>query len=246
MMDFLQYTIRNRWPELLGLIFTLTSGFLIPWISKKSGNYKKINKKMMLYCLLHLVYLSVVPLVISSIGVIVIVFAATIAEVYFSILVWAASYFILTVITLLLFFWVMKKSKRMVAMMSRAAEVSSWLPTMFKWVAILSIVLSYINLTFIGSPYEELVMNISLVISWGFQFWWLFLAALLVWKASNYVYSRINITMMDGEKFSFDCSPKVCRVYRNYIRIRKRDENDVVIQELQINEVAVKQIEYLK
>jgi len=246
MTDFLYSTLMARWPEILGLLLTLTSGFLIPWISKKSGNYKKLNKKMMLICLLHLFYLSIVPLIISSIGVFAVVIITTITGATMGMITVATFYTLLTIITLLIFYSVMRISKRMRIMMEKAKEISKRLYTMLWWVAFLSIVLSYANLTFIGSAHEETVYSIVLAISWILQIWWLCVVAALVWKSSEYVYTKIKITMMDGEIFYFDCSPKVCRVYRNYIRILKRDENDVVIQEMQINEAAIKQIEYSK
>ncbi|MCL2571975.1 MAG: hypothetical protein FWE11_06190 [Defluviitaleaceae bacterium] len=246
MAEFLYNTLMNRWPEILGLMLTLCSGFLVPWISKKSGNYKKLNKQMMGICLLHLFYISIVPLITSTIGVAILVIVLTIVEVEASILAAGIAYFFVIVWTLAMLYVVMRKSKRMVLMMNRARAINKWLYLMLWWVVIASIILSSVNLTFIGSPYEADVTRVALVISWVFQFWWLGLVMYLVWKASDYVYSKIKITMMDGEIFYFDCSPKVCRVYKNYIRIMKRDENDVVIQELQINEIAIKQIEYEK
>ncbi|MCL1788429.1 MAG: hypothetical protein FWG38_10630, partial [Defluviitaleaceae bacterium] len=123
---------------------------------------------------------------------------------------------------------------------------SRWLYPMLQWVVVISIVLSFFNLLFVGSPYEDVVAFPVLVISWILQFWWLYIVAAVVWKTSDYVYANIKITMLDGEVFNFDCSPKVCRVYRNYIRILKRDEKGAVVQELQINEAAIRQIEYSK
>jgi len=235
-----------RWPEILGLVLTLTSGFLVPWISKKSGNYKKLNKKMMLICLLHMFYLAIVPLAISTIGIFAVVIIAAASDIHMGVIATAISYTIMAVISMLIFISVMRISKRMRIMMSKAKEISKWLYAMLQWVAISSIMLSFFSLSFIGTAHEETVYSITLAISWALQIWWLCLVAALVWKASEYVYSKIKITMMDGEIYYFDCSPKVCRVYRNYIRILKRDERDIVIQEMQINEIAIKQIEYSK
>ena len=246
MTEFLFNTLRTRWPEILGLVLTITSGFLIPWISKKSGNYKKLNKQMLLICLLHLVYLSTVPLAISMVWVVIIAVVTEVAGIHMGALVTAVSYTIMAIMTVLVFIGVMRVSKRMRIMMAKAREISRRLYTMFQWMAASSIVLAYATSAFVGSEYEALAWRISLAISWALQFWWMSLVAVLVWKASEYVYSKIKVTMMDGEILHFDCSPKVCRVYRSYIRILKRDENDVVIKELQINETAIKQIEYEK
>lgn len=201
---------------------------------------------MMLICLLHLLYLSVIPLLVSMAGILVITVVATVADIPMDILAFVVSYTILAIMSLLIFFSVMRISKRMQIMINKAKEINKWLYAMLQWVVIVSIVLTFASLVFVGSAYEETISSISLVISWILQIWWLCLAAVLVWKASEYVYSKIKITMMDGEILYFDCSPKVCRVYRNYIRILKRDENDIVVQEMQINEIAIKQIEYTK
>jgi len=246
MIEFIRNTLISRWPEILGLLLTLTSGFLVPWLSRKSGNYKKLNKQIMLYCLLHIFYLGIIPMAILSIGIIAITIITIIVGIPMNMVVMVVSYTILAIMSLFIFFFVMRKSKRMRIMLGKAKEISMRLYSMLRWVAIISIVLSFLNLLFIDTTHEEIAGRITLILSWMLQIWWLFLVAALIWKASEYVYSKIKITMLDGEIFYFDCSPKVCRVYRNYIRILKRDENDVVIQELQINEVAVKQIEYTK
>ena len=249
MTAFLYNTLRTRWPEILGLLLTVTSGFLVPWISQKSGNSKKLNKKMVLNCLLHLVYLTVVPLAISVVAIVAAEVINEIAEVAGTstgVTVIAVTYAFSATISILVFIGVMRISKRMRILMAKAKEISRWLYIMLQWAAVLSIALSYVMLAFVGSVYEDAVTSVAMVISWAFQIWWLCLMAVIVWKASEYVYSKIKITMIDGEILYFDCSPKVCRVYRSYIRILKRDENDVVVQEMQINEIAIKHIEYSK
>ena len=246
MLDFTLYILRTRWPEILGIIFTLTSGLIMPLLTRKSSNYKKINKRLLVASLLHLIYLAAVPMLISNVGIILLVVVVTLAEVAVNIAVWVIVYSCLAIITVLAFFWVLRKSKRVKYLMQTAKELGFGLYPMFSILAISSIVLTYFALLFVGSEHETFIMRIVMVISWVIQVWWLVLVAAVVWKASEYVYSNIKITMLDGQVHSFDCSPKVCRVYRNYIRIRKRDENGVVIQELQINEVAIKQIEYSK
>jgi len=246
MLDFSRNILISRWPEILGLLLTLTSGFLVPWISRKSGNYKRLNKQLVLYSLLHLLYLGAVPLLISTIGIVIIVFVSVIAEITMGIVIYAVLYSILAAISLLAFLGVMRISKRMRVLMQRAREVGRRQYIMLWCVSIISIVLAYVTLVFVGSAYEEYVNQVAMVISWVLQIWWICIVASIVRKASDYVYSKIKITMMDGEVLYFDCSPRVCRVYRNYIRILKRDENDVVIRELQINEIAIKQVEYEK
>ena len=246
MIDFIRNTLLSRWPEILGLLLTLTSGFLVPWLSKKSGNYKKLNKKMVLICLLHLVYLSVVPLTISTVGIIVLTVVVTIAEIALNMTITVIFYTFLSAMTLLIFFGVMRISKRMRILTEKAKEGGKLLHPMLSWVAILSIVLSYANLAFMGTAHQETVYVAALAISWALQILWLCIMAAIVWKTSEYVYSKIKITMMDDKVYDFDCSPKVYRVYRNYVRVFKRDENGAVIHEMQINEIAIKQIEYMK
>jgi len=246
MTEFIRSTLVSRWPEILGLVLTITSGFLVPWVSRKSGNYKRLNKKIMLYCLLHFFYLAAIPLIILSIVVVIVTIISTIVGIPMGFQVMTIMYAICTALSLLAFFLLIKISKRVQIMMNKAKEISKRLYIMFQWVAAINIVLMFLNLLLIETIHEEIAGNIALIISWMLQIWWIYLAASLVWRASEYVYSQIKITMLDGEIHHFDCSPKVCRVYRNYIRILKRDENDVVIQELQINEVAIRQIEYTK
>jgi hypothetical protein len=245
-MEFIRSTLTSRWPELLGLLLTLGSGFLVPWISKKSGNYKKLNWRMVRIGLLHLIYVSIIPILISVIGVFVLAVAVEVAGKPISLTAAIASYMVMAVVSLAIYFAVMGLSKRMRLLRDRAKEKSRWLYPMLQWVVVISIVLSFFNLLFVGSPYEDVVAFPVLVISWILQFWWLYIVAAVVWKTSDYVYANIKITMLDGEVFNFDCSPKVCRVYRNYIRILKRDEKGAVVQELQINEAAIRQIEYSK
>ena len=245
-MEFIQNTLTSRWPEILGLLFTLGSGFLVPWISRKSGNYKKLNWQMARIGLLHLFYLSIIPLLIGIIGVFVVAVAAETAGQPVSLTMAIASYAVMAAVSLAIYFAVMRLSKRMRLLKDRTKEKSRWLYPMLQWVVVISVVLTFANLLFIDSPYEDTVAPIMLVASWILQIWWLYIVAAVVWKTSDYVYSKIKITMLDGEVFSFDCGPKVCRVYRNYIRILKRDDTGTVVQELQINEVAIRQIEYLK
>jgi len=252
MIDFLRNLLSTRWPEILGIVLTLTTGFIMPLLSRKSSNYKKIDKRLIGISLLHLLYLSLVPMVLMIVGILLqlayftIVGIEAITTLFHVYMVIIISYALMAALSLYVFFWVMRKSKRMKLMMGKAKEISRKLYINFVLVAFTSIVTAFTSLVFIGSPYEDIAYRISLVISWAIQFWWLILVGMLIWKASGYVYSKIIVTMLDGQVYDFDCSPKVCRVYKNYIRIRKRDENNIVVQELQINESAIKQIEYLK
>ena len=234
-----------RIPEILGILITISTGLVLPWLSRKSSNYKKIDRKLILASLLHLVYLSVVPFTIMTIGVLLLTF---IVMAGITINIWALIIFygILAIITLLAFFGVMRWSKRMRFFLGKAKEVSKKLYVMLNGIVIISIVLSYITLIFVGSEYEAIVYRTSLIISGVLQLWWIFIVIAVIWKASKYVYSQIKITMLDGVTIHYDCSPSVCRVHRNYIRILKRDENGIVVQELQIYEAAIKHIEYLK
>ena len=245
MPEFIINFLTARWPELLGILITLSTGIVMPWLSRKSSNYKKIDKRLIVASLLHMVYLSVVSLGIMSIGVFILTFLIVLGV---GITWWMliAAYVALAIVTLLAFFGVMRWSKRMRLLLGKAKDADKKLYWMLTWVAVSSIVLSYVSLVFIGTELQDTAYRIALIISWALQIWWLVIIVAIIWKSAEYVYSTIKVTMLDGEVYHFDCSPKVCRVYRNYIRILKRDENNVVIQELQINEVAIKQIEYLK
>jgi len=135
----------------------------------------------------------------------------------------------------------------MILLTDKASEAGKHLRLMLSWVAISSFILTYVSMSFVGTPLEGFVgSGVLWGISWALQIWWLVVVAAIIWRTSHYMYSTITVTMLSGEVHHFDCSPKVCRVFKSYIRILKRDENNVVIQELQINEIAIKQIEYLK
>jgi len=252
MIDFLTNLLATRWPELLGIALTLISGLIMPWLSRKSSNYKKINKQFIRISLLHLLYLSVVPIVFTAIGILLqfgylaIVGIEAITTMLHAYLIQIIAYALMAGLSLLMFFWIIGKSKRMKLMMDKAAHINKKLKTNFTCLAIASIMLNFANLSFMGTPHQDMAYRVALVISWLIQIWWLILVGIVIWNASEYVYSNIKVTMLDGQIYDFDCSPKVSRVYKNYIRIRKRDENNIVVQELQINEAAIKQIEYSK
>ena len=246
MIDFIVGFLTNRWPEILGILITLSTGVIIPWLSRKSSNYKRIDKRLILYSLLHLVYLSIVPTIVMIAAMYLLVFLITSGVTFhlWSIIVY---YIGTAVVSFLLFLLVvMRISKRMKILMGKAKQARMGIYPMLHCTAATSIVMTLVIVFFVGSPQEDIINRVMLILGWINQIWWLFLIISIIWRTSEYVYSTIKITMLDGEILHFDCSPKVCRVYRNYIRIMKRDENDVVIQELQINEVAIKQIEYLK
>ena len=63
MTDFIYRNLLARGPEIIGILITLSTGIIMPWLSRKSSNYKKIDKKFIVANLLHLGYLSVVGLV---------------------------------------------------------------------------------------------------------------------------------------------------------------------------------------
>jgi len=184
--------------------------------------------------------------ILLQVAYITIVGIEAITTLFHALMIIIVSYTSMAALSLVIFFWIMRKSKRMKIMMGKAKEISKKLHTNFVWLAAFSIVLSFLSVSFVGTPIQDTVYFITLIISWISQIWWIVLVGILVWKSSEYVYSKIKVTMLDGQVYDFDCSPKVCRVYKNYIRIRKRDENNIVVQELQINEAAIQQIEYSK
>jgi len=245
MVDFLINIVSNRWMEILGIILTLSTGVVIPWLSRKSGNYKKVNRKMIIAGLIHLWYLALVPMVGSTIGAFVWGILVGVG-IELNMLVTILLYSIMAIVSAFVFFVIMHKSKRMKNLMKTAKDISHVLYKMLNALAIIVILQTFVMLPFVFTEHIDAITSVLVVISWITQIWWLCMVITIIWKASKYVYSTIKITMLDGEVIQYDCSPKVCRVHRNYIRIMKRDENDVVVQELQIYEVAIKQVEYLK
>lgn len=247
MTDFIVSFLITRWIEILGILLTVSTGVVMPWLSRKSSNYKKINKKMIVASLIHFGYLAIVPLIGSTTGAFIWgLFVGVGVNLTFGSTV--LIYSVMAAVSILAFFVIMRKSKQMINFLSAVKNISNFLYRMLNTLVIIVILQTFVAMPFviIEHAVADTVMRVVLIISWITQFWWFAMIITIIWKSSSYVYSTIKITMLDGEVIQYDCSPKVCRVHRNYVRIMKRDENNVVIQELQIYEVAIKQIEYLK
>ena len=245
MIDFFLGIISTRWMEILGLVITLSTGIVMPWLSRKSSNYKKIDKKMIVASLVHLWYLSLIPITGGTIGAFVWgVFTG--AGIELNMLWTIFIYSVTAIISVFVFFIIMRKSKRMKNLMTTAKNISNMLYQMLNALAVITILQAFVILPFVFTEHIDAITRASVALSWVTQIWWLCMVITIIWKSSQYVYSTIKITMLDGEVIQYDCSPKVCRVHRNYIRVMKRDANNVVVQELQIYEASIKQVEYLK
>lgn len=58
-------------------------------------------------------------------------------------------------------------------------------------------------------------------------------------------YSKIKLTMLDGEIMYYSFKPKDCKRTNKFIIIFSRDKNGDIFKETEINRDAIKQIEYL-
>jgi len=240
MIDFLNNSALMRHPELIGMVVTGITGLLVPWISRRSVNYKKINKRLLISSLIYFGYFTLVQIVVVFIGtVIAIAFQAEIENDFvFSFTAVA----IMTIIALFIFWLIMIKSKRMKELMVSVRDVSRKLFLLLNGVAYVSMVFAFIYLLFMDTTIGRGME----ILSWMISFGWFYLMAVVVWKTSEYIYSQMKITLLDGEIVTCDCNPRMYRVHRNYIRLLTRDARGVVVHERQINEIAIKQIEYLK
>ena len=116
---------------------------------------------------------------------------------------------------------------------------------LINWLSIVSFPLTYSTVPYTLIEQQNLFTKIMEYSNWAITIWWFALMVSLIWRTAIYVFSEMKITLNDGEVIKYNCSPQMCRVHKNYVRLIKRDDKNVVIYERHINEISIKQIEYL-
>jgi len=230
-------------PQLLkavGMVISGLMGLIMSLISKRSVNYKKIDKSVVIASILFFIYLNAIPMIVVFIGGIAIVLLY-ITELLPLFILSA----IMTIVTIALLWGVLFRTKRMKAMMEKAQNVSRRMYLSIHWVSFISVILTFVFLPFALLEQQAWLTQTITIIGWVLSVWWFYLMIALVWRTANYVYSEMRITLLDGEVISHSCSPQMCRIHRNYIRLITRGEERTIISERHISEVAIKQIEYL-
>jgi len=233
--------------KVVGMVISGAIGIVMSWISRRSVNYRKIDKKMLLAAVLYFVYLNALSAILGfAIGILI--FLLGIQESFGYMMLISMCSAVLTIAI----FWgiIIRKSKLMIAMMTRAKEVSRRLFLLINWISVISVVVGGVAVPFevfnqLGI-YEQrpLISHIPNSVTWILTIWWFFLIIMFIWKTANYVYSEMKITLNDGETIRYSCSPQMCRVHKHYLRLLKRDEKGTITHERHINESAIKQIEY--
>jgi len=226
--------------KVIGMVISGVTGLIMSWISRRSVNYRKIDKRMLLAAFLFFVYLNALTVVTTFIGTILIVLFVPLDAFALQMLLSAG----MGVLTILLFWGLILKSKHMKLMMDRAKQVSRRLFLWINWLSLVSVVLNFVYIPFILTEQQNMLTRIMVVTNWIIAIWWLYFISTFIWKTSKYVYSEMKVTLLDGEVVEHNCSPQMCRVHKNYIRLLKRDEKGTIVYERHINEAAIKQIEY--
>jgi len=230
-----------------GMLIPVLTGVIIPWISKKAVNYRKINKEILISSLLYTWHFMWIQFVVAFVGIVIISVGITlfgeITTLFGAILI----YVMMAVIALFLLWLILRKSKRMKVLMAKIKEMGKVFHFLIHFCAIVSMIIAFVYLLVHDSgDYASMTREVISLLSWAFSIWWFCLIAMLIWKTSDYVYSNMKITMLNDEVIECGCHPKMYRVHRNYVRILQRDEKGVVTSEKQINEIAIKKIEYFK
>jgi hypothetical protein len=236
--------------KLIGMVISGAAGLVVSWISKRSVNYRKIDKSIVISSLLFFVYINGLSAVLGAVLGIAFVVIIDILAVESMMLLMLLS-LIIAAINIWIFWGFVIKTKRMKTLMTRAKEESRALHLLINLISAISVVLGfiyaplYIDTQSLGVGERPLFISIMDYTSWIITIWWFGLMISLVWRTAKYVFSEMVITLVDGEIINYSCAPQMCRVHKNYLRLIKRDENDVIIYERHINESSIKQIEYI-
>ncbi|MCL2592744.1 MAG: hypothetical protein FWD82_05195 [Defluviitaleaceae bacterium] len=225
--------------KIIGMVLSTIAGFIMSWISKRSVNYRKIDKSILGSFFLFFIYINMLPSVVIFLGVIFMVLFQ-IDEIYILMLLSAG----MAIITIIILWAVMLKTERMKIMMDKARNTSKPLFLMLNWLSVASVVLAFVYLPFIILETQNIFMSAMFYVSWVLTIWWFSIIIIFIWRTAKYVYSDIRITLLDGEVISYSCSPQVCRVHKHYLRLLKRDDRGVIVYERHISEANIKQIEY--
>jgi len=226
--------------RVLGMVLSGLTGLIMSLISKRSVNYRKIDKAMLLSALLFFVYINATAVITSVIwGIFIVVFHMV---EFLSLMLSAVG---MAAFTILIFWGLLLRTKRMKAMMDKARSVSRRLFLMIHCVSLASILLSFLYVPFTVMEQQHFLAPIISYTTWICTILWFSLIISFIWRTATYVYSEMKITLLDGEVVQYSCSPQMYRVHKHYIRLLKRDDKGTIIYERHINEASVKQIEYL-
>ena len=239
--------------KVLGMIFSGFTGVIMSWLSKRSVNYRKIDKSVVVECIVYFVILNVLAIVIIQITAIAgfVLLEVEIVESFLPFMFLSVG---MSLVTIGIFWGLIIRTKIMKRMMTRAKGISKRLFLLINGISIFTVILSFVYLPFIivieYFPHliaieGNLLTNVVNVANWVCNAWWFALIISFVWRTAKYVYSEMKITLLDGEVIQYSCSPQMCRVHKSYIRLLQRDDKGKIIYERHISEGAVKQIEYL-
>ena len=223
----------------IGMIVSAIIGLVMSVRSNRSVNYRKIDKRALGAILLYALYLNIVVFVISTVGGVLIVLF--LAETIASLALLSAG---MAVLSILIFWGLILRTKRMKMVMDKARNVSRRLFLMINLNALISLLLGFAAVPFVLLEQQNWVMGMMIYANWALIVWWLYLIIIFLWKTAKYVYSEMKITLLDGEVIQHSCRPQMCRVHKHYVRLLKRNEEGVIMYERHINEAAIKQIEY--
>jgi len=238
--------------KVVGMLVSAVTGIVMTIVSKRSVNYKKVDRKVLFGIGLYFLYMNILSTIIT--------YALIFGVVYFAVheiinLMDIVSLLIISQITGLIIigiYWgiIVRKEKRISYMMGKAKELSKPLFYLINWISIYSIITGMISLPYTLYVELELILETPLFTrildtsNWILMVWWFALLVSLVWRTSKYVFSQMKITLTDGEVIEYSCSPKMCRVHKHYLRLITRDEKGAIVKERHINEGSIKVIEY--
>ena len=233
--------------KIIGMVLSAIIGVIMSWVAKRSVNYRKVDKRLLLSAFLFFLWLNGIPIVILNI--VSIIFVVLILE---GINVSNATQMVismgLAILTCALLWGVIFRTKRMSEMFAKAKEESKGLFWQIHLVSLIPTIWAFLMLPgIVDSAMREEVFTQGTVIdtiTWGFTAWWFTLMIIFVWRTSKYIFAEMKITLSDGEIIQYCCAPKMCRVHKNYVRLLKRNEKGIIIYERHINEGSIKQIEY--
>ena len=232
----------------IGMVASSATGLVMSWISKRSVNYRKIDRSMLISSILFFVYLNVISLIINFIGIILIIILpiGVLSEsisVLSELMIFSG---IIAIITIAVIWGLILRTKRMKIYMKRTKETSKRIFLALHGLSLTSIIFTQLIFPFTLLEQQNLLTRSVMFLSWFMTIWWFSLIIELIWRTARYVFSEMKITMLDGEVIKYGCSPQMCRVHKNYIRLIKRDESGKIIYERHINEGSIRQIEYLQ
>jgi len=216
-------------------------------VSKRSVNYRKIDRKVLLGAVLYFVYMNVFSIVVQLIATFILAILNEYGIISFENIPMMMVLWMSVAVLIIAIYWgiIVRKSKRISAMMERAKEVSKSLFLLINGLSMLSFLLAYPTLPYALLEQTNLFRQVMEYLNWIGTIWWFALMVSLVWRTANYIFLEMKITLEDGEVIQYSCSPQMCRVHKHYVRLIERDEKGVIIYERHINESSIKQIEYL-